>query len=132
MIPENDNLVADYTETVLPSMTWKLDFDKNLATTYITDKEAIYQSAILALATERYEYIIYSMQYGVELIDLFGENQQYVMAEIKRRITDALMVDDRIESITDFTFERKGRALHVYFTINTNVGNVDMETEVEL
>lgn len=129
---ELDNLSADFEELVLPNKTWVLDFERHLVTHNITDLEAIRQSAILALATERYEYVIYSDQYGVELINLFGENMHYAMSEIKRRVTEALMQDDRILSVDDFQFKRTKRGLHVTCKVTANVGHFNAETEVAL
>ena len=131
-MPDVDILTADFGDLVLPNKTWNIDFDRNVVTTNITDLDAVHQAARLILATERYEFIVYSDQYGIELIDLFVENKNYVMSEVKRRITEALTQDDRITSVTDFNFERTKRALHVTFTVNTNVGHFDAETEVTL
>lgn len=129
---ENDNLHADFDELMLPNGTWYIDFGRNLVASNITDLEAVHQAAILILATERYEFNIYSDQYGVELMDLFGENQQYAMSEIKRRIKEALTQDDRILSVDNFEFARSKRGLAVTFTINANVGSFNAETEVAL
>lgn len=129
---ENDNLVADFETLVIPSKTWAIDFERNLVTHDISDLEAIRQSVILTLATERYEHIIYSDQYGVELMDLFGENMRYAMSEIKRRVTEALTQDDRIESVDNFEFERSKRGLAVTFTVTADIGNFNAETEVAL
>lgn len=131
-MPEDYNLIADFEETVKPNKTWYIDFDKNLVTRSITDLEAIRQAATLILATERFEFIIYSNQYGVELVDLFGENQPYVMSEIKRRVTEALTQDDRIRGVENFSYTRTKRSLHVTFTVVTKVGQFNAETEVAL
>lgn len=129
---EIDTLTADFEDLVLSNKTWRIDFDRNIVTTDITDLDAVHQAALLILATERYEFIIYSDQFGTELVDLFGENQNYVMSEVKRRITEALTQDDRITGVTDFRFEKTRRNLHVTFTVNTDVGHFDAETEVTL
>lgn len=131
-MPENYDLIADFEETILPSKTWCIDFERNVVTTNITDLEAIRQAAILILATERFEFVIYSHQYGIELIDLFGENQHYVMSEIKRRVTEALTQDDRISGVENFEYKRTKRGLHVTFTVTTNIGQFNAETEVAL
>lgn len=131
-MPEYDNLMADFEEYTLPNKTWNIDFDKNLVTINITDLEAIRQAAILILSTERYEFNIYSNQFGAEFVDLFGESQPYAMSEIKRRITEALMQDDRITSVTNFEFTRTKRGIHVTFTVHADVGQFNAETEVAL
>lgn len=54
----------------------------------------------------------------------------YVEAEIARRIEEALLNDDRILSVDNFTYERKDkRTLSVTFTAHTKYGDIDAETE---
>lgn len=129
---ENDNLMADFEEDILPSKTWYIDFDRKVTTRFINDAEAVKQSAILALSTERYEYNIYSDQYGVELRELFGESMPYVMSEVKRRVEEALIQDDRITGVGNFEFTRDKRTLCVTFTVTSTAGNFKLETEVGL
>lgn len=94
------------------------------------DLDAIAQTIYLILGTERYEFLIYSWDYGVELVDLYGKPMPYVMSELPRRITEALTQDDRIEDVTDFEFEVNGKKLHTTFTVITNKGNITTELEV--
>lgn len=129
---ENDNLIADFEEIPSPNGTWFIDFNRNLVTSNITDLEAITQAAKLILATERFEFLIYSDQYGIELIDLFGENMQYAMSEIKRRVNEALTQDERILGADNFEFTKTKRGLHVTFTVTADIGRFDAETEVAL
>ena len=129
---ENDNLTADFEEISQPSGTWFIDFERNLVTRNITDLEAIAQAATLILATERYEFLIYSDQYGTELIDLLGENMHYAMSEIKRRVNEALTQDERILGTEDFRFTRTKRGLSVMFNVVTDIGRFNAETEVAL
>lgn len=132
-MPEaNDNLIADFEELNLPNNTWSIDFDKNVVTIKITDLESIRQAALIILASERYEFEIFSDQFGVELIDLYGENQQYAMSEIKRRVIEALTQDDRITEVSNFEFTRTKRTLHAKFTVSCNLGQFEAETEVTL
>lgn len=128
----NDNLVPDFNELIIPSGTWYIDFDEKVVTTPISGLESVRQAAVLAINTERYEHNIFSHQYGVELLDLFGENQQYVMSEVKRRIEEALMQDDRIISVDNFEYTRTKRALHVAFLVTSDAGKFEAETEVQL
>lgn len=97
---------------------------------YTDDLEAIAQAIYLILGTERYQFIIYSWDYGIELVDLYGKPMPYVMSELPRRITEALTQDDRIEDVIDFEFEVNGKKLHTTFTAVTNKGNITTELEV--
>lgn len=131
-MPENDNLIADFEELVLPNNTWNIDFDKNVVTVSITDLEAIRQTVLLILASERYEFEIYSDQYGMELMDLFGENMQYVMSELKRRVIEALTQDDRITDVSGFEYTKDKRTLRAKFIVTCDIGQFEAETEVAL
>ena len=56
----------------------------------------------------------------------------YVMAELPRRIKDALLVDNRIKDVTNFVFDKQRDKLHVTFVVTTDVGNISSEVEVEV
>ena len=96
------------------------------------DVEAIKQAIYNILNTERYQYIIFSWDYGVELKDLFGKPIDYVMPEVERRITEALVQDDRIDSCDSFEFENKGSKLLVTFVAHTKFGSVPAQKEVDV
>lgn len=99
---------------------------------YVDDVDALIQAIYLILSTERYQYVIYSWNYGVELLDLIGKPMPYVMAELPRRIKDALTQDDRIDDVIDFEFEVKGNKLHTTFVVVSNLGNITTDLEVTI
>jgi hypothetical protein len=99
---------------------------------YTDGKEAVQQAIYLILNTERYKFIIYSWNYGVELVDLFGKPMSYVIAELPRRIKEALLQDDRITDVNDFTFEVKRSRLYTTFTVTTIYGDIPTELEVAI
>lgn len=151
MIPNIPLLEQEITETSYPSKTYKIvhkgsgftngvvslsltieedDYDR--INGYTDDLQAVAQAIYLALSTERYKFIIYSWDYGVELVDLFGKPMPYVMAELPRRIKEALTQDNRIDDVTNFEFEKKGKRLHTTFTVVSNVGKISTALEVEI
>ncbi len=89
--------------------------------------ESMKQVIFKILNTHRYKHIIYSWNYGIEIDDLYGESVEYVKIELKRRITEALIQDDRIESVEDFNFEygENRNELVAKFTVNTIYGAVE-------
>ena len=99
---------------------------------FVNDLSSIEQAIYIILGTERYKFPIYSWDYGVELIDLYGKPMPYVMAELPVRIKDALLVDNRISDVMDFKFTKKGKKLGVSFTVITNAGNINSGLEVEV
>lgn len=116
-----------------PSLTYKMQMADGQIRGYTDGLEAVRQAIYKIIMTERYQYIIYSWDHGVELQDLFGEPVTYVCPELERRISEALLWDDRIEDVDDFRFDfpQKG-IVHVSFTAHTIFGDVRAEREVDI
>lgn len=113
--------------------TYKLDLLNKRIYGKINDLEAVKQTAIKILATEKYCTPIYSDRYGVELVRLIGKDFDFVKSDIERTIKDALTVDDRILDITDFTMNQTSiDTLEVSFNINTIFGDIDIVSEVTI
>src|SRR5690606_29056146 len=91
-----------------PSLTYGIDFEKGRIIGMIDGLEAVKQAVFLILRTERYRYLIYSTDYGSELEGLIGRDSLFVQSELKRRIREALMQDDRIEDVTNFNIHFNG------------------------
>ena len=81
---------------------------------------------------ERYEYLIYSWNYGIELNDLYGQPIPFVLPELKRRITEALLQDTRITGVDNFSFETTKGKVHAIFTVSTIYGDVEAEKVVNV
>ena len=88
----------------MPSLTWKINEEKAEVRGETNELDAMRQAVSKILQTERYRYAVYDWNYGVELEDLYGKNVSYVIPELKRRIEDALLADDRVTAVTDFSF----------------------------
>lgn len=111
--------------------TYKMDFQRKTVRGYVDGKEAMKQAIYKILLTERYQYIIYSWNYGIETVDLFGEPLSYVVPELERRIKEALLQDTRITAVTDFNFEYPAkRSVHVSFVVHTIFGEIAAERSV--
>lgn len=135
MIPSTNGFLSrGFTIEQQPTKTYKMNLDTEKSVGGYTDEqEAMIQAIYKILNTERYKYVMYSWNYGVELEDLFGEPVTYVVPELERRITEALMMDERILEVTDFEFDtsKKG-TVRVSFTVNTKFGEVLAEKEVNI
>lgn len=121
----------DFEITEQPTHTYKMNLESNLIRGYTDGQEAMKQAIYKILNTERYQYVMYSWNYGIELLDLYGEPVSYVCPELERRITEALTWDDRIQSVDNFEFNisKKGEIL-VTFTAHTVFGDVVAEKVV--
>ena len=130
MLPENSNyeVLSNYDTTEQPNMTYKLDMEnKRIVTVYEDYEEIIRQAVYLILLTERYNYAMYSWNYGIELSDLFGRERQYVIPMLMSRIKEALLQDDRILNVTNFSFSINRSKYSVSFTVVTKYNNVDVK-----
>lgn len=105
MLPIN-NFINNEVEIIKePNFTYKLNIEKENIRKNIDNIEAIKQAIYKILMTERYVYTAYNWNYGIELSDLIGKDKSFVKAELPRRIKEALMVDDRIKDVENFSFE---------------------------
>lgn len=133
MIPLIDLTLNEITEIEYANKTHKIIVDKNRVGGYVDELDALKQAIYLILNTERYKFIIYSWDYGIELVDLFGKPIPYIKSEVQRRIEEALLQDNRIESCTDFEFETiDKRKLHVTFIAHTIYGALASDLEVTI
>ena len=133
MIPAvNDDLQSDFEFEDEPSNTYKMNLNESTIAGYVDEREAMVQAIYLILNIERYEYLIYNWDYGIELTDLFGQPIPFVLPELKRRITEALIQDTRITGVDDFSFETDKGKVHVNFTVNTIFGEIEAEKVVTI
>lgn len=132
MIPSTAKLALELKEVEIPTRTHKIVYDKNRVNGFADETEAMRQVIYLILGTERYEHPIYSWNYGVELFDLFGQPITYCISEIKRRVTEALLMDDRVKDVSDFTFEIDRSKVHATFVVTTIYGKIDSDVEVSI
>lgn len=114
----------------MDTKTYKIE--NNLIVGIVDGIEAVRQSVDKMLNTERFEHVIYSDDYGVEFSSLIGESFGLVEAELERVISEALLVDDRIVELTNFTFEKtKTNAARASFVVQTVFGDISLEREWE-
>ena len=87
MLPESGSILKQEFEIVqLPSKTFKVDIGNQRITEMTDGLEAIRQVVYCTLHTERFEWLIYSWNYGVELDRLFGQSIGLVKSKLKKRI----------------------------------------------
>ena len=132
MIPSTNTILSSELEVVnQPSKNYRMHLDRGIINGCCDSLEAMRQVVFKILNTERYQHIIYSWNYGIELLDLYGEPVAYVCSELQRRITEALVQDDRIDSVDGFEFDvSEKRTVKVTFTVYTRFGNLESEKVV--
>lgn len=94
--------------------------------------EALKQAIYKVLNTEKYEYPIYSFNYGIELESLIGKDPLYVKVELKRRIQDCLLEDERIKNVDNFSFVVTGDEMLCTFNVTSIYGEFTITKEVNV
>ena len=99
--------------------TDRFRYDGNGNHILLTGNDALEVWIYKALKTERFDYLAYSWQYGIELKQFIGKvmgvGERY--SELKRVITECLMVNPYIKSIDSFSFEPEENSRIVHITI---------------
>ncbi len=129
MLPQTLD-IRNSTAYPIPTKTYQIDWDNKHIRGYVDGLEAMKQAIDLYISTERYQWIIYSWQYGCEIYNLIGKPYDYAKAEMKRMIKDALSIDSRITDVDDFSFSFDKGNIHCKFKVMTTEG--DFEKEVIL
>lgn len=126
LINTNLNIIED----VRTSKTYKVMDEKIQG--FTDELQALKQAIYKELNTERYEYPIYSFSYGIALESLLGKDVTYVKIELKRRIQECLLKDERIESVENFKFDVKGDEMLCTFDVISIYGEINITKEVNL
>lgn len=131
MLPGTGTILEqDFEVMEIPSETYRVDREG------ISGKsdglEAVKQAVFCILNTERFDWLIYSWNYGIEQKDLFGRPPGVVKSKLKKRIKEALMQDDRIVGIDAFSFTMTGQKMTASFEVHTKFGVVGAQKEVEI
>ena len=133
MIPRNfAALNDDFEVSNEPSTTKTYKLSPNKIQGFTDGLEALQQAIYKALDTEQYEYPIYGFSYGIELDDLIGKDRIYVQIELKRRIRECLLQDDRITNVDNFRFEITGDEMFCTFNVTSIYGELTITKEVNV
>lgn len=132
MIPKSNLSNQQIEAIVQPSKTYKIDTKNNSVAVIINGLDAVKQASDLIMSTERYKYSVYSWLYGVELDSLIGKEYDYVSVEIKRRIKEALMQDDRIIDVINFRFSSQEDGLLVECDVISIFGKFNINKAVKI
>ena len=124
--------MATIEKKTIPSLNWKINEERAEVRGTVDELEAMKQAVHKILQTERYRYAIYAWNYGIELEELYGKNVTYVIPELKKRIEDALLADDRVTAVTDFSFMQEKGSVTAEFMVHTIFGEITAERTVDI
>ena len=100
---------------------------------FVDDIDAVEQAIRKAIATPRFDCLIYDDQYGSETAcaDMaVGATEEYRRSAIEGFIRDALSQDIRILEIGEFEIEFVDDEAYVSFSVSTIFGEIKLDKEV--
>lgn len=85
-----------------------------------------------ALKVPRYAWRAHSREYGSELEKVIGltGSREVLHSEIRRYITEAVMVNPYIQELADFRFTHEAALVKVVFEVTTVYGRFTHESEI--
>lgn len=135
MIPDSSDILLEEESSeafeILPTRTYRIDFANKRIIGNIEDGEAVMQFIRKVLDTDKYAFEIYDWYYGNELLKLVGHSYDYVITRIPNIFKEALLVDDRITDVRDFSFSQSSLdSVLVSCYVDTVYGTIKYEQEV--
>lgn len=135
MIPDSQDFFSQDENTenyeILPAKTYRIDPVTKRIIGMVDGSEAVLQFIRKALNTDKYAYEIYDWYYGNELLKLVGQSYDYVITRIPNIFKEALLIDDRIIDVRDFSFTRTSLdVVLVSCVVDTVYGQIIYEQEV--
>ena len=127
-LPEGVGLDVSMEYVSRPTNTFIIDWSSRQIAGMDSGLAAMRQAVDIILQNERFEWQIYSSDFGSELEDLVGDEYDFLVSELPRRIEDALSIDERVLSVANFSFANKGNgAMTCKFDVVTVFGTFGEE-----
>ncbi len=130
----NTKTIKEDSQVVKMPREYGIDFDTGQLTGKIVEGiEAIKVWIWLCLHTERFRHAIYSSDYGTALEQYFGHvlSDEYINTDCESEVTDALLINDYIESIENFGAVKDGEHLRISFRVVTKFGSLEVDESVK-
>lgn len=126
-----DLMADEEVETLQDVYAYKFDYENEKLVVTGTGKavkgdriDAYRFWAVKCCLTERFKYQSYSSDFGIEFERILAADYPRPISEseIKRTITEALMVDERTVSVSGFSFEWEGDSCWINFSLESVYG----------
>lgn len=127
-LPEGVGLTISVDYVDKPTNTFIIDWSSRQISGMDSGLAAMRQAVEIILQNERFKWQIYTSDFGAELECLVGEEYDYIISELPRRIEEAFSVDKRILSAENFVFSEEGNGtLFCSFDVVTVFGTLREE-----
>ena len=127
MLPDNNNGKVGYaylTKRGEADRTYRFRTDSGEIVGLIEGAGVMQQAIFKRLCTPRGTFSIYGGDYGSLLWQLAGQDRIYVQAMTPILIREALLKDERIVSVQNFSFRNETDCLYCTFEVSTVYGCV--------
>lgn len=118
----------------MPSTTYGIDDDTDQSLKMIDNIEALQQTFMFIVETERNAYPVFSQDFGMDWSNLIGQPDDFIISEVVYRLKDALSIDDRFTDVSlskNKGFEINGDSITLYIDVETIYGNFSTQLEVQ-
>lgn len=115
-----------------PSLTWIADPVTRRLRGRGDNYEAVRQAVEITVNVERFRWQIYSPAFGMELDGLLGTEPGFAASELRRRLEDAFLPDNRILGISAFAYDFQDGTLAAAVTVDTVFGPVQARVAAAL
>lgn len=132
-LSDTKTIKEDDSQVVKVPKEYGLDFQTGQLTGKIVEGlEAIKVWIWLCMHTERFRHAIYSADYGTSLEQYIGHmlSEEYINTDCESEISDALLINEYIESIEDFEAVRNSDSLNISFRVVTKFGSLEVDEVV--
>ena len=132
-LSDTKSIQEDNSQVVKMPKEYSIDFQTGQLTGKIVEGlEAIKVWIWLCMHTERFRHAIYSADYGTSFEQYIGHvlSDEYINTDCESEISDALLINEYIESIEDFEAVKDGEHLRVSFRAVTKFGNIEVDENV--
>lgn len=132
-LSDTKTIKEDDSQVVKVPREYGIDFNTGQLTGKIVEGlEAIKVWIWLCMHTERFRHAIYSADYGTSLEQYIGHmlSEEYINTDCESEISDALLINEYIESIEDFEAVRNSDSLNISFRVVTKFGSLEVDEVV--
>ncbi len=130
-LPQGVGINTSLQYTDKPTNTFIVDWSSKQIMGMDTGLAAMRQAVEIILRNERFRWQIYDSNFGSELEDLTGEDYDYIISEIPRRVAEAFSVDSRILAVENFAFTNNHNGtMAAAFDVVTVFGVISQEVAV--
>lgn len=135
LVPDNQYAANtnDFQKFNYPTASFLINKDTNTLEYSEDNKALMAQSLEILLQIERYKYRIFTSKIGMETIDLPGQDIDFIISSLKRRINGCIKCDDRVYGMSNFNVTNiDEHSILANFTANTIFGDIDMEEKYSI